>query len=438
VAAVIAVHVLAPAAVRAQSNPRYIQFSPGAVKGALYRPDSGPTPHIGILIIHRTSNFMAYQGCVELARRGFAALCMNPRSDNNEARVRWEDNALDVKSGVRFLRELPGIQFVILWGFSGGGPTTTFYQAVAEKGPSYCRGPNKLISCRDDLAALPAADALILVDSHPGNAANALRRLNGAVTNDADILGHNARPRIDPALDPFSPANGYNPAGPSRYSEEFRRRYFSAQAARMTRLIDLAAARLRSIENGSYSYPDDDAFIVPMGDGAELMLMDPRIHHSTAKPQKLLKNDGTIARQIVESVRPPQPRLAAQNRSFLEGTLFLTLRSFLSANAIRATDSMDNIDVCSTNNSVPCALRVISVPLLITAMGANNYIRFNEIHHDIAHSADKDFVVVEGATHGQTPCVPCESVPGQYSNVVKNFFDYVQTWANQRFGLPGN
>ena len=46
-------------------------------------------------------------------------------------------------------------------------------------------------------------------------------------------------------------------------------------------------------------------------------------------------------------------------------------------------------------------------------MGANNYIRFNETHYDLAQSKDKDFVVIEGANHGQTPCVPCETVPGQ-------------------------
>src|SRR5262245_45649211 len=33
----------------AQSNPRYVQFQPRAVKGALYVPDSGPAPHVGIL-----------------------------------------------------------------------------------------------------------------------------------------------------------------------------------------------------------------------------------------------------------------------------------------------------------------------------------------------------------------------------------------------------
>ena len=45
----------------------------------------------------------------------------------------------------------------------------------------------------------------------------------------------------------------------------------------------------------------------------------------------------------------------------------------------------------------------------------------------------KDFIVVEGAVHGQTPCVPCESFPGQYSNTVKNFYDYVRNWINKRF-----
>jgi hypothetical protein len=424
--------VAAAAPLLAQTNPRYVQFSPGAVKGALYRPDSGPAPHVAILVIHRTSNFMGYLGCTELSKRGFLVLCMNPRSDNNEARVRWEDNALDVKSGVTFLRAQPGITKVLLWGFSGGGPTTTFYQAVAENGISYCQGARKLVECGKALAGLPPADGLILVDSHPGNAANALRRLNGAVTNDAAIVNEHQRPRIDPALDPFDPKNGYNPKGASTYSDDFRKRYFEAQASRMNRLIDLARAKLRDVERGE-PYPDDDAFLVVKGDGAELMLLDPSIHHTTQRPQKLLKNDGTIVRQVVESVRRPQPALAQQNASFGEGTMFLTLRSFLSANAIRAGHSMDDIEHCSSNNSVPCAVQVISAPVLITAMGANNYIRFNETHFELARSKDKDFVVIEGANHSQTPCVPCETVPGQYSNTVKNFYDYVQRWIGERF-----
>jgi len=61
------------------------------------------------------------------------------------------------------------------------------------------------------------------------------------------------------------------------------------------------------------------------------------------------------------------------------------------------------------------------------------FIRDNEIHYEVAASPDKDFIVIEGATHGITPCVRCEQSPGQYSNSVKNFFDYVAKWVNARF-----
>lgn len=75
----------------------------------------------------------------------------------------------------------------------------------------------------------------------------------------------------------------------------------------------------------------------------------------------------------------------------------------------------------------------VKLPLLVAARGGHYFVRDNEIHYDVAASPDKDFVVVEGAEHGQTPCVPCESVPGRYSNTVKNFYDYVRDWINKRF-----
>jgi hypothetical protein len=111
--------------------------------------------------------------------------------------------------------------------------------------------------------------------------------------------------------------------------------------------------------------------------------------------------------------------------------MFLSLTSFLSANAIRAKDSMVDVDWCSSNNSTPCAVRQISVPLLIAAMGGHYFIADNEIHYDLAASKDKDYVVVEGAVHGQTGCEACSKVTGQsYSNATKNLYDYVGKWAS--------
>ena len=99
--------VLAEAPASAQSNPRYIRFAgvPSAVKGALFTPDAPQkAPHVGILVMHRASNFLNTLACPELSRRGFMVLCMNPRSDNNEALVRWETIPIDVKAGMEFLK----------------------------------------------------------------------------------------------------------------------------------------------------------------------------------------------------------------------------------------------------------------------------------------------------------------------------------------------
>jgi hypothetical protein len=73
------------------------------------------------------------------------------------------------------------------------------------------------------------------------------------------------------------------------------------------------------------------------------------------------------------------------------------------------------------------------VPVMFAAMGAHYFIRDNEIQYEMARSKDKDFIVIEGANHGFTPCEPCATTPGQYSNTVRNLFDYVAAWLNKRF-----
>lgn len=410
----------------AQNRPAYIQFSPSSVKAALYMPDGSPAPHVAVLLIHRTANVLATAATRELSKRGFMVLAVNPRSDNNETAVNFEANALDIKSGIEFLRKQPGITKILLWGHSGGGPATSFYQAVAENGVTYCRGPNKLTECDDSLAGLPPADGLILVDAHPGISVNLLRSLNPAVLDERDPK------KLDPALDPFNPANGFKDGAP-QYSDEFKRKYFKAQADRMNRLIDQALASRKAMGSGSAPYPDDDAMVLTRFEGARLMELDPAIHHSTTKPQKLLENDGGIVTRVVESVRRAARGYEARNASFQGGVRIATVRSFLSANAIRSKDSLDDIDWCSSNNSTDCALPRIKVPTLVTAMGAHYFIRDSEIHYEVSGSRDKDFIVIEGATHGLGPCVPCETTPGQYSNSQKNLFDYVAKWVAARY-----
>jgi hypothetical protein len=414
----------------AQSNPTFVQL--GQAKGALYKPDSGPPPNVGIIVMHREANYMNNIACREFSRRGFMVLCMNSRFENNEALVDWELIPLDVAQGVNHLKNVQQMSRVILYGNSGGGVTMSFYQAVAENGPSVCQGANKLVECGNNLAGLPRADGIILSDGHPGNPILRLRSINPAVTSEKNP------DRLNSRLDPFDPNNGYNPSGASDYSDAFKNRYFKAQAERMNRLIDDALELLQKIEDGKYIYTDDAPFNIPKFDGARLLSLDPSIRHTTLFPEKLLKNDASIAIQFVESIAPSRPELREANQTFSEGSREgLTVRSFLSSNAIRATNSMDElqIDLCSSNNSTPCMLQNVTVPLLAAANQASfqNLIQEVEINYLYARSADKDFIVVEGATTGVTPCTNCPLPASAYSNVTNNFFNYAAQWINDRF-----
>ncbi len=104
---------------------------------------------------------------------------------------------------------------------------------MPSKAPAYCTDPQRLTRCGAELANLPKADGLILVDASLGNPIGLLRGLNPAVKTEGDPAS------LDPALDPFNPANGFNPTGPT-YSDEFRKKYYAAQSARMNRLISMA------------------------------------------------------------------------------------------------------------------------------------------------------------------------------------------------------
>jgi hypothetical protein len=419
--------------------PQFVQFSPSATMGALYMPDPDiyPNPTVATLAMHRDSNFMSHLSTQEMPKRGIVALGMNPRCQNNESMCTpWENNALDVKQGVEFLRKIPGIKTVILIGHSGGGPTMAFYQAIAENGNALCKAPERISKCPDTIRDLPPADGVVFWDAHLGNGINALESLNPAVLNDEEIFNNNAAPKLDPKLELFNPDNGYD-GSKTTFSDEFKESYFEAQSARMNKLIEIAQERMKQIEAGTYKNPDDDAFIIPEADDYRLMRVDRSVHGSTVNKHKLIRNDGTIEDccQVV-SVRPVDVD-PEENKEFWFGTRMLTLQSFLSVRAIRSTNSLTGIDYCSSNNSTLCMVQHISVPVLVTAMTGHYFVRNSELIYDYAASKDKDFVGIEGATHGGDPCSACmpegQTYDGRYDNAIKNDFDYLAKWINARF-----
>src|SRR5262249_34354301 len=72
----------------AQNQPTYMQLSP-TVKAVLYSPSSSSAARVGVVNMHEDGNRLSDIACTELVKRGFYVLCMNGRSDNNEALDFW-------------------------------------------------------------------------------------------------------------------------------------------------------------------------------------------------------------------------------------------------------------------------------------------------------------------------------------------------------------
>jgi hypothetical protein len=410
--------------------PKFVHFNGHEqAQGALYMPDPAvyPNPTTAMIAVHRVNNRMHNDGISplidrEMPKRGVIVLGLNTHSVNNEAAVDWEGQMpKDLKAAVEYLKKEVGAKTVVLLGGSGGGPNVAFYQALAEKGLSVCKGPNKIVECPDDPGLVgPPADAIVFRDTHPGNPVNRLRSANPAVLDE-----DNAN-KLDDSLNPFLEKNGYNPTGCSTFSEEFKKRYFEGQSARMNKLVDKALKMKADIAAGK-SFPVDDAPFVSHRNGARLVQLDRSVDAKTDTPRKLVKDDGSIVTEVVTTVRPCVPKIKEADATYAE-SIDVTVKSFLGAGATRAKHAMDDIDHCSSNNSTICMVQHITVPTLVLAAQGHYFIHDNEIIFEKSASRAKDYAVIAGATHGMNNCRSCEGAP--YKNARKHFYDYIAKWLN--------
>jgi pimeloyl-ACP methyl ester carboxylesterase len=223
----------------------FIRFNRHSV-GLLHSPVRvAAEASVGLVISHPNSDYRNHIGSGELAKRGFRVLCVNGRYVNTRREdLIWEQVPLDIQPAVEYLRSLAGVRTVILVGHSGGGQLMPFYQNLAENGAAAAQKPGRFAQGGDALSGLPPADGLVLLDPHHGYGANTLTSLDPALRDEANPAA------IDPALDMFDPANGYDTIRPS-YSPDFLAAYFRAQAERMNRLNTRALERLDAIASGT-------------------------------------------------------------------------------------------------------------------------------------------------------------------------------------------
>ena len=435
-------------------NPQYVLGLAHGVEGALWTPPSGVASlPIGVVTVHRTSNYLNHASCSNLSQRGFTVFCMNTRYDDNETLVNFDLLAQDVAVAVNYLKQTAGMKYVILLGHSGGGPTTTNYQAIAVNGPSWCQGANKLSQCASSgsgsVAGLTPADGLVLLDAHPSVGVNLLRGIDPSIisTQDSDTVGLNAtNPPIsrNNNLFLYSPANGFNTAtnGLSTYSPIFQQNYTAAESQRMNGWIGQAQHAQALIAQGNWRFPDDDSIVVAAAGGsiagggneAAIFKPDNQVWCCTLQPEQVLTNNNTVVTENYSSVRLPDGSDYPGILTFDSGSKNLTITSFLSANAIRSTDALDydQIDWCSTNDSVPCALQSIKNPILMIGMGAYYFFPDMERYYlNYSASPDRSFLIAAGLVHGLTPCPNCPG--GPYTNMENNLWNYIAKWASDRF-----
>jgi hypothetical protein len=221
------------------------------------------------------------------------------------------------------------------------------------------------------------------------------------------------------------------------YSADFAKRFYAAQSARNTAIVDNAMARLKAIQQGKGQFSDDEPLVIRgMGEnanGARLYQPDPAFAAHTKKPHTLLKSDGTQPEVIVSSVRPPTGQQGAGALNSLHVMSHdTTVREFLAQSAIHTkpdfaitADDIVGVDWASAATSTPANAEGITVPALVQANTCHYLMVPDEIIFDHLASKDKTLAFVEGAVHGFTPCRT------EYGDTVKRAFDNVDAWLSK-------
>ena len=266
----------------------------GNVNGAGFHPCQGVwyapadvRPRVGVLATHYAVDFSEHYLAELLAGHGFGFLGWNTRYRNNETWFLLEHALVDIGVGVRWLREVAGVEVVVLLGNCGGGSLMATYQAQATA-PSIA--PTRGLTLPDAVGELPAGDLYVSLQAHPGHPEVLTTWLDPSVVDEADPLA------TDRSLDMFDPANG------PPYDDGFVAAYRAAQEARNHRITDWVHAELDRLgAAGSF----DRNFAVHRT-WADLRFLDPALDPSARVAGRCLGGDPAWCNRSPTGSPPPR------------------------------------------------------------------------------------------------------------------------------------
>lgn len=224
----------------------------------IYHHAKGHRPTVALIATHYQIDFSEHYLAEYMAARGVGFLGWNTRFRGFESSFLLDHALVDIGVGVRWLREVAGVQTVVLLGNSGGGSLMAAYQSQAVD-PNVTPLPGMRPAA--GLDELPPADGYIASAAHPGRPEVLTAWMDGAVVDEADPVA------TDPALDLFTGEHGppYNP--------DFVARYRAAQVARNHAITDWVEAELDWVRAAGFS---DRPFTV-MRTWADPRMVDPTL-----------------------------------------------------------------------------------------------------------------------------------------------------------------
>ena len=235
-------------------------------QGIFYR-GVGRKPKIAMIAAHYQIDFSEHYLADYLATRGIGFLGWNTRYRGFESSFLLDHALVDLGVGVKWLREVQGVETVVLLGNSGGGSLMAAYQAQAVA-PHIT--PLEGMRPAAGLTELMPADGYIASAAHPGRPDVLTAWMDAAVVDEHDPVAS------DPTLDLFDVHNG------PPYSTDFIERYRSAQVARNHAITEWAEDELKRVRAAGFS---DRPFTV-LRTWADPRMVDPSLE-PTKRPANM-------------------------------------------------------------------------------------------------------------------------------------------------------
>ncbi|CAN5855466.1 alpha/beta hydrolase [soil metagenome] len=234
----------------------------------LYYRGVGRKPKAAVIATHYQIDFSEHYLADYLATRGIGFLGWNTRFRGFESTFLLDHALVDIGVGVRWLREIAGVETVILLGNSGGGSLMAAYQAQAANHTAHHVTPLEGMRPAAGLNELPPADGYASSAAHPGRPDVLTAWMDAAVIDENDPVASN------PDLDLFDARNG------PPFDADFVERYRAAQIARNNTITDWADTELKRVRAAGFS---DRPFTV-MRTWADPRMVDPAIEPTKRQP----------------------------------------------------------------------------------------------------------------------------------------------------------